>query len=126
MWQSMSSILCKTRTQHVEGGYHCYWFIILPNSALPVTQARNRWSVAAKLACVMAAAESVSSVSFGSSHSAAAAARGTGEAITEGGLGQTQTPMPANLLVAPKLSLTGTIDKSTRVAEKYFAVVGIP
>jgi hypothetical protein len=73
----------------------------------------------------MAAAESVSSVSFGSSHSAATAARGAGEAISEGGVGESQNSAPANLLVTPKLSLTGTIDKSTKMTEKCFAVVGI-
>ncbi|XP_021940294.1 protein unc-80 homolog isoform X4 [Zootermopsis nevadensis] len=79
---------------------------------LPVTQARNRWNVAAKLACVMAAAESVSSVSFGSSHSAATAARGTGETIG-GGVGFTQTSTPANSLVAPKLPLTDKSQQSS-------------
>jgi hypothetical protein len=74
----------------------------------------------------MAAAESVSSVSFGSSQSAATAARGTGEAISEGGAGETQTPTPANSLVAPKLPLTGTIDRRTNVAKRCFTVVGIP
>lgn len=73
----------------------------------------------------MAAAESVSSVSFGSSHSAATAARGTGETIG-GGVGFTQTSTPANSLVAPKLPLTGTIDRKTKMAERCFAVVGIP
>lgn len=92
----------------------CYWFIILPN---PVpTQARNRWNVAAKLACVMAAAESVSSVSFGSSHTAAAAARGTGGAISEGRVVETQTFSPANMLVAPKLPLTGINDRRANMA----------
>lgn len=74
----------------------------------------------------MAAAESVSSVSFGSSHSATTAARGTGEAISEGGAGQTQTHTPANSLVAPKLPLTGTIDRRAKMAKQCFAVVGIP
>lgn len=73
----------------------------------------------------MAAAESVSSVSFGSSHSATTAARGTAEAISEGGVGETQTSTPTNLLVAPKFPLTGTIDRRAKVAEKCFAVVGI-
>jgi hypothetical protein len=74
----------------------------------------------------MAAAESVSSVSFGSSHSATTAARVTGETISEGGAGETQTNSPANSLVAPKLPLTGTIDRRTKMAEQFFAVVGIP
>ena len=101
----------------------CCWFVILPNP-VPVTQARKRWNVAAKLACVMAAAESVSSVSFGSSHSAATAARGTGEAISEGRVMETQTFSPANTLVAPKLPLTGIIDRRANMAEQCLAVVG--
>jgi len=101
----------------------CCWFIILPNP-VPVTQARKRWNVAAKLACVMAAAESVSSVSFGSSHTAATTARGTGEAISEGRVVETRTFSPANTLVAPKLPLTGIIDKRANMAEQCFAVVG--
>lgn len=72
----------------------------------------------------MAAAESVSSVSFGSSHSAATAARGTGEAISEGRVVETRTFSPANTLVAPKLPLTGTTDKRANMAEQCFAVVG--
>jgi len=103
----------------------CYWFIILPNP-VPVTQARKRWNVAARLACVMAAAESVSSVSFGSSHTAATAARGTGEAISEGRVVETRTFSPANTLVAPKLPLTGIIDRRANMAEQCFAVVGTP
>lgn len=74
----------------------------------------------------MAAAESVSSVSFGSSHSATTAVRGTGETKSEGGARETQTYTPANSLVVPKLPLTGTIDRRAKMAERCFAVVGTP
>ncbi|KAJ9574016.1 hypothetical protein L9F63_008613, partial [Diploptera punctata] len=66
------------------------------------------------LACVMAAAESVSSVSFGSSQTAAASRGAVLEATSEGGAGEsTQTTTPANALVASKLPITDKSQQSS-------------